>query len=124
MKRFGFVIPVIFALAVFLAGIVLTAGEGWTQEAGAGGMALGSRGAEGQGENVLGFVPQPNQHIGEPRQGNGAVAPVKPEVEQKMKKLHVPFIANSGQADEGVKYYANTFAGSVFVTKDGEIVYS
>ncbi len=41
-----------------------------------------------------------------------------------MKKLHVPFIANEGQADEQVKYYAKTFAGSVFVTKDGEIVYS
>ena len=73
---------------------------------------------------MLGFVPQPNQHIGVPRQGNGAVAPVKPEVEHKMKKLHVPFIANKGQVDEQVKYYAKTFAGSVFVTKDGEIVYS
>ncbi len=89
MKKFGFVIPVIFALAVFLTGIVLAA-----------------------------------VHAGESRQVNDVSAPVKPEITQKMKKLHVPFIANEGQADEGVKYYANTFAGSVFVTKDGEIVYS
>nr|CAJ75180.1 conserved hypothetical protein related to cell surface glycoprotein (S layer protein) [Candidatus Kuenenia stuttgartiensis] len=45
-------------------------------------------------------------------------------VNQKIKKLQIPFIANEGQADEKVAYYANTFGGTVFVTKDGEIVYS
>ena len=36
----------------------------------------------------------------------------------------MPFIANNGQVDEQVKFYAKTFGGTVFVTKDGEIVYS
>ena len=50
--------------------------------------------------------------------------PSKTEVIQKTKKLQMPFIANNGQTDEKVKFYANTFGGTVFVTKDGEIVYS
>jgi len=40
------------------------------------------------------------------------------------KKLHLPFIANQGQADGRVLYYANTFGGTVFVTHTGNIVYS
>ena len=43
---------------------------------------------------------------------------------QKTKKLQIPFIANNGQVDAQVKFYANTFGGTVFVTKDGEIVYA
>src|ERR1051326_8235122 len=31
----------------------------------------------------------------------------------------LPFIENRGQTDEKVKFYANTFAGTVFVTSDG-----
>ncbi len=41
-----------------------------------------------------------------------------------MQKLQMPFIANEGQVDECVAFYAKTFGGTVFVTKDGEIVYS
>ena len=48
----------------------------------------------------------------------------KADVLQKTKKLQIPFIANEGQTDEKVAFYANTFGGSVFVTKDGEIVYA
>ena len=48
----------------------------------------------------------------------------KAEVIQKTAKLQMPFIANNGQMDKKVKFYANTFGGSVFVTKDGEIVYA
>ena len=48
----------------------------------------------------------------------------KAEVIQRTKKLQMPFIANEGQTDERVMFYANTFGGTVFVTKDGEIVYS
>ena len=66
-----------------------------------------------------GFVP-PDRSAEHSRQS----PPYKPEIVHKMKKLQMPFIANDGQADENVKYYANTFAGSVFVTKEGEIVYS
>ena len=36
----------------------------------------------------------------------------------------MPFIANNGQVDEQVRFYAKTFGGTVFVTKDGEIVYA
>jgi len=43
---------------------------------------------------------------------------------QKTEQLHLPFIANAGQTHEKVKYYADTFGGKVFVTRDGEIVYS
>ncbi|GAN33996.1 MAG: hypothetical protein DYG83_13515 [Candidatus Brocadia sp. AMX2] len=54
----------------------------------------------------------------------GADKPSQAEVIQKTKKLQIPFIANMGQTDERVEFYANTFGGTVFVTKDGEIVYS
>jgi hypothetical protein len=50
--------------------------------------------------------------------------PSKEEVIQEIQKLQAPFIANNGQIDEGVRFYAKTFGGTVFVTKDGEIVYS
>lgn len=53
-----------------------------------------------------------------------ASEPSKTEVIQKTQKLQIPFIANEGQMDERVVFYANTFGGTVFVTKDGEIVYS
>lgn len=46
------------------------------------------------------------------------------EVKQKIARLHVPFIANAGQIDSKVKFYASTFGGTVFVTNEGEIVYS
>jgi hypothetical protein len=42
----------------------------------------------------------------------------------KIQKLSVPFILNQGQVDKRVKFYANTFGGTVFVTEGGEIVYS
>ena len=48
----------------------------------------------------------------------------KAEVIQKTAKLQMPFIANNGQTNGRVKFYANTFGGTVFVTKDGEIVYA
>ena len=48
----------------------------------------------------------------------------KEEFIQKTKKLQMPFIANEGQTDVKVAFYANTFGGTVFVTKNGEIVYA
>src|SRR3990167_7475650 len=59
-----------------------------------------------------------------------------PEVLGLMKKvsaLQIPFIENQGQikpvlskaeGSESVRFYANTFAGTVFITDKGEIVYS
>jgi hypothetical protein len=55
---------------------------------------------------------------------DGAGRPSKSEIIQKTKKLQIPFIANNGQMDEQVRFYASTFGGTVFVTKDGEIVYA
>src|SRR3990170_1394117 len=48
----------------------------------------------------------------------------KAEFVQKTMKLQMPFIANNGQMGEQVIFYAKTFGGTVFVTKEGEIVYS
>ena len=48
----------------------------------------------------------------------------KAEFARKTKKLQMPFVANNGQVDEQVRFYAKTFGGTVFVTKNGEIVYS
>lgn len=47
------------------------------------------------------------------------------DILNKMLSLQVPFIENQGQIkDENVKYYARTFGGTVFVLKDGNLVYS
>ena len=44
---------------------------------------------------------------------------------EKAFKIQMPFIANQGQiADEHVRFYAKTFGGAVYVTKEGEMVYS
>jgi hypothetical protein len=43
---------------------------------------------------------------------------------ERISGVRIPFIANSGQTDPAVAYYAPTFAGTVFVTRDGRIVYS
>ncbi|MCF6154499.1 MAG: hypothetical protein E3K36_04440 [Candidatus Brocadia sp.] len=48
----------------------------------------------------------------------------KADVIQRTKKLQMPFITNEGQTNERVMFYASTFGGTVFVTKDGEIVYA
>src|SRR3990167_2972576 len=53
-----------------------------------------------------------------------ATKPTNQEFKQKTAKLHMPFIANNCQVDEQVKFYAKTFGGTVFVTKEGEIVYA
>jgi hypothetical protein len=36
----------------------------------------------------------------------------------------VPFVANRGQVDERVAFYAPTFAGTVFATRSGELIYA
>ncbi len=43
---------------------------------------------------------------------------------ERIGDVRVPFIANDGQTDAVVAYYAQTFAGTVFITRDGRIVYS
>ncbi|MCX5885857.1 MAG: hypothetical protein NT096_08115 [Proteobacteria bacterium] len=57
-------------------------------------------------------------------QNTGSIDPAKErEVRSKISVLQIPFIKNESQIkDSRVKYYANTFAGTVFIT-DEEIVY-
>jgi hypothetical protein len=43
---------------------------------------------------------------------------------QRIGGVGIPFIVNRGQTDPAVAYYAPTFAGTVYVTREGEIVYS
>jgi len=43
--------------------------------------------------------------------------PLKDEVIQKTRKLQIPFVANEGQTDERVAFYANTFGGECFRDK-------
>ena len=45
-------------------------------------------------------------------------------VTSQLSNLRMPFIENQGQVDAEVSYYARTFAGTVFVTKKGEVVYT
>ncbi|OOP55044.1 MAG: hypothetical protein AYP45_17030 [Candidatus Brocadia carolinensis] len=54
----------------------------------------------------------------------GENKPLHKDFIQKAEQLHLPFITNAGQTHEKVKYHADTFVGKVFITKDGEIVYS
>ena len=46
-------------------------------------------------------------------------------VSEAMATLQMPFIANQGQiTDPGVRFFARTFAGTVFVTDANQLVYS
>jgi PKD repeat protein len=36
----------------------------------------------------------------------------------------IPFIENIGQTDADIKFFANTFGGTVFISTDGKIIYS
>jgi hypothetical protein len=45
-------------------------------------------------------------------------------IRKHLSGVGIPFIANAGQTDTAVAYYAPTFAGTVFITRDGRIVYS
>src|SRR5262245_64058402 len=50
--------------------------------------------------------------------------PSTAEVAGRLDRLTVPFVENTGQSDPRVAYYASTFSGTVFVTKEGELVYA
>ncbi|MGH6692984.1 MAG: hypothetical protein ACREF4_20135, partial [Gammaproteobacteria bacterium] len=50
-------------------------------------------------------------------------APGDANVHAPLSRLSLPFIANQGQVDARVAYYARTFAGTLFVTRRGELVY-
>src|SRR5262245_11540238 len=46
------------------------------------------------------------------------------QVAERLSGLSVPFVDNTGASDPRVAYYAPTFSGTVFVTREGEIVYA
>jgi len=50
--------------------------------------------------------------------------PNERRVKESLTALQIPFIANESRIDPRVSYYASTFAGTVYVTRDGKIVYS
>ncbi|MCP4693857.1 MAG: hypothetical protein GY859_37830, partial [Desulfobacterales bacterium] len=74
---------------------------------------------------VTGFAYNPDaglsaasvKKFGRVENGSGSMA-------AKMARVRMPFIANKRQMDESVLFYANTFGGTVFVTREGKIVYS
>ena len=59
-----------------------------------------------------------------------AVAAPRPVVQdvvqarQQMATLSVPFVPNAGQWDPRAAFAVHTFAGTLFVTTDGQLVYS
>ncbi len=55
---------------------------------------------------------------------SSANTPDKADIRARLQRITVPFVANQGQTDKQVKFYAATFGGTVFVTDKGEIVYS
>src|SRR5262245_41879290 len=65
---------------------------------------------------VLPFVASCSLRTSEP--------PSTAEVAGRLDRLTVPFVENTGQSDPRVAYYAPTFSGTVFVTKEGELVYA
>jgi hypothetical protein len=46
------------------------------------------------------------------------------ELNRQLAGTRVPFVANQGQTEDQVAFYAPTFAGTVYVTKRGELVYA
>ncbi len=42
----------------------------------------------------------------------------------KLMKIRMPFIKNVGQKNKKVSFYAKTLGGTLFITKDGKLVYS
>src|SRR5215510_5852416 len=53
-----------------------------------------------------------------------SASPTTAEVGKRLDGLAVPFVANAGQSDPRVAYYAPTWSGTVFVTGDGDLVYA
>ncbi len=74
------------------------------------------------GQATVGWVEERNP-TNSPEQGDTG-KPSMEEFIQKTQTLRMPFIANNGQMDEQVRFHAKTFGGTVFVTKEGDIVYS
>ncbi len=44
-------------------------------------------------------------------------------IQPNFSSVHIPFIINVGQIDNHIKFYANTFGGTVYITETGDIFY-
>ncbi len=55
---------------------------------------------------------------------NNSRSVIAENAQQALSRNAIPFVANKGQHDDRVAYSANIFAGTLFVTKEGQIVYS
>src|SRR6478672_3132295 len=53
-----------------------------------------------------------------------ASAAVDPAIVAKLASASVPFVPNNGQWDSRAAFAAQTFAGTLFVTTEGKLVYS
>ena len=49
--------------------------------------------------------------------------PDRKTVSHALSSLSVPFVENKGQIDESVAFYAKTLSSTLFITRDGEMVY-
>ncbi len=45
-------------------------------------------------------------------------------IPKKLARIEIPFVKNMGQQNKAVKFYAKTFGGTLFITKNGNLVYS
>src|SRR6185369_10808725 len=52
------------------------------------------------------------------------IRPARARVSERLGGLAVPFVENVGQTDHRVAYYAQTWGGYVFVTREGEIIHA
>jgi len=71
----------------------------------------------------IGFWLINTSSLNSPSHDNNVLDISKQNISNNIAKLSIPFILNEGQMDEQVKFYANTFAGTVFITKAGQITY-
>ena len=62
--------------------------------------------------------------IRSPRFPQAANKGLPSRVQAGMAAMTVPFVENAGQSDPQVAYYVRTFGGTVFVTRQGQMVYS
>ena len=54
--------------------------------------------------------------------GGAAHAVVSTETSAGLQKLSIPFVENQGQINPQVSHYAQTFAGTLYVTNSGDLV--
>jgi len=79
---------------------------------------------KGSFERVFSSQKKDNTVFYKADKDNSDAGPASENIVSAIKRLRIPFVLNQGQVSDNVKFYAKTFAGTVAVTSDGEIVYS